>query len=49
MAGFPGGLEVKNPLGVQEMQEMQVQSLIRADPREDEAAAHSWTEEPDGL
>ena len=45
---------VKNPLA---MQEMQVQSLDRQDPLEEEMATHSsilaweipWTEEPDGV
>ena len=52
--GLPSGLEVKNP---QAMQEMQVQSLRRKEPLEEEMAAHSsilawripWTEKPGGL
>ena len=44
-------------VGKQEMQEMQVQSLGREDPLEEEMATHSsilawkipWTEEPGGL
>ena len=52
--GFPGGSVVTNPPA---MQEMQVQSLGRADPLEKEMAAHSsvlawripWTEGPGGL
>ena len=55
--GFPGGLAVKNPLAMQELQEMQVQSLDWEDPLEEGMATHSsilaWriprTEEPDGL
>ena len=51
---FPGGLV---SLPVQEMQEMQVQSLGREDPLEEDMATHSgilaWkilrTEEPSGL
>ena len=42
---------------MQEMQEMQVQSLVREDPLEEDMATHSgilawkilWTEEPGGL
>ena len=52
--GFPGGSEVKHPPA---MQEMQVQSLGREDPLEEEMATHSriiawkipWTEESSGL
>ena len=48
---------VKNPLPMQEMLEMEVQSLGREDPLEREMATHSsilawgipWTEEPGGL
>ena len=48
---------VKNPPAMQEMQKMQVQSLVQEDPLEKEMATHSnilarrtpWTEEPDGL
>ena len=48
--GLPGGSVVKNPLA---MQEMQVPSLGREDPLEEEMATHSsiiawrisWTEE----
>ena len=48
---------VKNPSAMQEMREMQVQSLGREDPLEREMAAHSsilaweipWTEETGGL
>ena len=32
--GFPGGSVIKNPLPVQETQEMQVQSLVQKDPLE---------------
>ena len=55
--GFPGGSGVKNPLAVQEMQEMRVRSLGREDPLEEDMATHSsvlawripWSEEPRGL
>ena len=48
---------VKNPPAVWETQEMQVQSLGREDPLEEEMATHSsilawkipWTEAPGGL
>ena len=48
---------VKNPAGMQEPQEMQVQSLGREDPLKEEMTTHSsilawkipWIEEPDGL
>ena len=48
---------VKNPAGMQEPQEMQVQSLGREDPLKEEMTTHSsilaweipWTEEPGGL
>ena len=48
---------VKNLPGIQETEEMQVQSLGREDPVEEEMATHSsilarkipWTEEPGGL
>ena len=39
--GFPGGSVVKNPLPMQEMLEMEVQSLGREDPLEREMATHS--------
>ena len=50
-------LMVKNPLPMQETQEMWVQSLNQEDPLEEGMAAHSsfiawripWTEEPGGL
>ena len=50
-------LAVDNPLPMQEMQEMQVRSLRRDDPLEEEMATHfsilewriPWTEEPGGL
>ena len=57
MAGsVPGGSAVKNP-AMQELQEMQIQSLGWEDPREEGMATHSsildwripWTEEPGGL
>ena len=52
--GFPGGSVGKNPPA---KQEMQVRSLGREDPPEEEMATHSrilawripWTEEPGGL
>ena len=48
---------VKNPPPMQEMQELQVQSLGQEDPQEEGMATHSsilawritWTEEPGGL
>ena len=48
---------VKIPPAMQEMQEMQLQSLGQEDPMEEDMAAHSsilakkipWTEEPRGL
>ena len=48
---------VKNPLAMQETQEMQFWSLGQEDPLEEEIAMHSsiiawktpWTEEPGGL
>ena len=48
---------VKNPPAMQNMQEMQVQSLDQEDPLEKAMATHSsilaweipWTEEPGGL
>ena len=51
---FPGGSVVKNLLP---MQELQVRSLGREDPLEEEIATHSsilaweipWTEEPGGY
>ena len=50
----PSGSVVKNPPAVQDLQEMQVQSLGGEDPLEEGMAAHSsilgwripWTEEP---
>ena len=53
MEGFPGGAVVKPPA----KQEMQVRSLGREDPLEEDMAAHSstlawripWAEEPGGL
>ena len=55
--GFPGGSAVKDPPVIQELQEMQTQSLGQEDPLEEEMATHpsilvwkiSWTEEPGGL
>ena len=52
--GFPGGSVVKNSAAVQEMQ---IQSLGREDPLEEEMATHCtilvweipWTEEPEVL
>ena len=49
MAGSPRGSAVKNQPAVEEMQETQVQSLIRDDSLEDVVAARSSTEEPSGL
>ena len=55
--GFPDGSVVKNLPAVQELQEMQVQSLGQEDPLEEGMATHSsilaWrisgTEQPCGL
>ena len=55
--GLPGGTVVKNPPAMQEMQEIQVQSLGQEDPLEKGMVIHSsilawriqWTEEPGGL
>ena len=55
--GFPGGTVGKNPPAMQEMQQMQVQSLGGEDPLEQEMETHSstlvwripWTEEPGGV
>ena len=54
LLGFPGGLV---SLPMQEMREMQVQSLGREDPLEEDMATHPsilawkilWTEEAGGL
>ena len=56
-AVFPGGSVVKNPPAMQEPQGMQVRSLGRKDPLEEEMATHScilaweipWTEESGRL
>ena len=55
--GFPDGAMVKNPPAKQEMQEMQVQSLVQEDPLGEEMATRSsilagkipCTEQPGGL
>ena len=55
--GFPGGSVVKNPPAVQELKEVQFQSLGQEDPLVEGMATHScilvwrilWTEEPGGL
>ena len=55
--GFQGGSAVKNMPAMQEMHEMQVQSLGWEDPLEEKMATHSsilawripWTEEHGGL
>ena len=55
--GFPGGSVIKNQCAMQELQEMQVQSLSPEDPLEEGMATHSrilawripWIEEPGGL
>ena len=39
--GFPGSTVIKNPSAMQEMQEMQVQSLGGEDPLEEGMATHS--------
>ena len=57
MLGFPGGLAVKNLPTVQELQEMQVQSLGQKDPLQKETTTYSsilpwripWTKDPGGL
>ena len=41
MLGFPGGSEVKNQPAMQELQEMQVQSLGQEDPLEEGMATYS--------
>ena len=54
---FQGGSVVRNLPVMQEMQEMQVQSLVQEDPLEEEMATRSsilarkipWTEQPGGL
>ena len=54
---FPGGSVVKNLPAMQETQEIQVWSLGREDPLEEEMTTHSsfltwkipWTEEPGRL
>ena len=56
-SGFSGGSEVKNQPAMQELQEMQVQSLGQEDPLEEGMATYSsipaWriplTEEPGGI
>ena len=55
--GFPGDSAGKNPLPLQETQDIWVQSLGLEDPLEKEMATHSsifacripWTEEPGAL
>ena len=55
--GFLGSSGVENLPTMQELQEMQVQSLGQEDPLEEGMATHSsvfawripWTEEPGGL
>ena len=55
--GFPGGSMVRNLPAMQEMQEIQVQSLVQEDPLEEGLATHfnilawrtQWIEEPGGL
>ena len=55
--GFPGGSAVKNPLAIQELQEMWVRSLAGFDPLEEGTATYSsilawriwWTKDPDRL
>ena len=57
VGGFPGGLVVKNLCANAGTQEVQVRSLGREDPLEEEVATHSsilvwkilWTDEPGGL
>ena len=56
LKGIPGGLVVKNPPAMHEMQKMQVCSLSQEDSLEEGMAIHSsvlawripWTEEPGG-
>ena len=55
--GFPSAEAVKNPLAMQDMQEMWVRPLGGEDPLEEGMTTHSsiligkipWTEEPRGL
>ena len=55
--GFPGGSAVKNPLAMQELQEMWVRSLAGFNPLEEGTATYSsilawriwWTKDPDKL
>ena len=55
--GCPSGSTIKNPPGIQEMQETWVRSLGREDPLEESSATHSsvlawripWLEKPGGL
>ena len=55
--GFPGGSAVKDPMAMQEMQEMRVRSVGQEDPLEKEMATHSsilsleipWIEKPGRL
>ena len=55
--GCPGGSTIKNPPGMQEMQETWVRSLGWEDPLEESSATHSsvlawripWLEKPGGL
>ena len=57
LRGFPDDSVVKNPLAMQETQDMQVQSLSQEDLLEEKMATHSnilaWTiprrEDPGGL
>ena len=57
MWDFPSGLVVKNPLAMQEPQEMRVRFLRQEDSLEEGMATYSinltwripWTEEPSGL
>ena len=57
ISGFPGGSAVKDPPEIQELQEMQTQSLGQEDPLEEEMATQPrilpwnipWTKEPGGL
>ena len=55
--GFPGGSAIKDPMAMQEMQEMRVRSVDQEDPLDNGMATYSsifawripWTEESLGL
>ena len=57
ISSFPGGSALKDPPEIQELQEMQTQSLGQEDPLEEEMATQPrilpwnipWTKEPGGV